>query len=122
MEKTIEIQYHGVMLPDYFSGTSGVMLSIYFDSTTKNQDIIDQIKDELNAIWDHVEYTAQYHGVTDMEGLESVIDQAILELEKQNDMDLIFYPNFAREFECEDFSEQDYDCPVAIFSIEFLED
>jgi hypothetical protein len=118
----IEIQYHGVMMSDYFSGTSGVMISCYFNSTTTNQDIINQIKSEISDLWNHVEYTAQYHNPDcDMDQLKPDIDQAILDLEKQNDMDLIFYPDFVQNFEGEDFSE-DMDCPVAIFSIEFIKE
>ena len=119
MKKSIEIHYHGIMLPDYFSGTSGVMISVYFNAETTNQDIINQIKNEINDIWDHVIYTAEYHGITDFDQLEHDIDQVILELEKMNDMELIFYPDFEREFGCLDFSDQDIDCPIAIFSIEF---
>jgi len=121
MEKTIEIRYHGVMLPDYFCGTSGVQISVYFDTATTNQDIINGIKSEINDLWDHVEYTAKYHGISDMEWLEAEIDQALLDLEYGNDMDAIFYPDFVLEFECLDFSDYDYDCPIAIFSIEFID-
>src|SRR6056297_2837460 len=114
MEKLIRMDYHGTMLSDYFCGTSGVMLSCYFDSTTTNQDIINQIKSELNDLWDHVEYIAGYHGITDFDQLEHDIDQAVLELENNNDMDAIFYPDFEQEFECKDFSDSDMDCPIAI--------
>ena len=57
----IEIVEHGVMLSDYFSGTSGVMLPLYVDNTTTQPELIDMLESEINMIYDHIEFTSGYH-------------------------------------------------------------
>ena len=61
MTNKIEIQNHGVMLTDYFSGTAGVMLPLNIDNKMTVSQIIDQLEEEINIVWDHIEYTAEYN-------------------------------------------------------------
>ena len=118
----IEIQDHGVMSSDYFSGTSGVMLPLSIDNTTTIGEIIDQLESEINLFWDHIEYTAEMHGFDG--DLNSAIDQEIelIKEENKDKMNKIHMPTLDYCFDTE--SQDDLDMgeyPVLILTIEFLE-
>ena len=55
--KTIELQDHGYGMVDYFHGTTGVFLPIPIDNKTTVKQLIDEIENEINLIFDHFEYT-----------------------------------------------------------------
>jgi hypothetical protein len=123
MKTKIEIQDHGVMLNDYFGGTSGVWLNISIDNKTTIGQIIEQLESEINMLWDHIEYTAEYN---DFSGnLESAINSEIQSIKDQNKdkMNCIHKPDLEFDFNTE--TQDNLDCleyPVLILTIEFLED
>jgi hypothetical protein len=53
--KGIVLNYHGVMLTDYFHGTSGVMLSIHITPETTHGEVLDMLKDETEYYWDMID-------------------------------------------------------------------
>ena len=55
--KSIELQDRGHGLTDYFNGTSGVFLPISVDCKTTVKQVIDEMEREINAIFDHFQYT-----------------------------------------------------------------
>jgi hypothetical protein len=123
MTNKIEIQEHGVMMSEYFHGTSGVWLDVYVDNTTTLNEVMQELRNEIEVLWDHIEYTAQYH---DFEGdLEEQIEEC---LKKMNDYiadrkEQIYKPDL--DFCYDDLSENEMDMneyPVAIFTIEFTEE
>ena len=122
MTNRLEIQDRGVMHSCYFSGTPGVMLSLYIDNKTTIGEIIGQLGSEINMIWDHIEYTAQYHEFSG--DLEKAIDSEIqaIKTENKGKLDKICFPDI--EFCFDDMSEDDFDqeYPVLILTIEFMED
>lgn len=119
----IEIQDHGVMLSDYFSGTSGVMLPLTIDNQTTVGEIIDQLESEINMVWDHIKYTAEYNGFTG--DLDQAIDQEIESIKDFNAKKLnqIHNPDLDFNFNTESQDYLDFnEYPVLILTIEFLED
>ncbi len=122
MTNRLEIQDRGVMHSCYFSGTPGVMLSLYIDNKTTIGEIIGQLESEINMVWDHIEYTAQYHEFSG--DLEKAIDNeiAVIKAENKGKLDKICFPDI--DFCFDDMSEDDFDqeYPVLILTIEFLED
>ena len=116
MINRLEIQEHGLMLSDYFCGTSGVMLPLYVYPKIKTSEVLEMLKDEINQIWDHIEYTAEYH---EFKG----------DLEKDSDLELKRIQDFMITkgnqdnilFEDMKYMEEEENA-VLIFSIEFLED
>jgi hypothetical protein len=123
MKTKIEIQDHGVMLNDYFGGTSGVWLNISIDNKTTVGQIIEQLESEINMVWDHIEYTAEYN---DFSGnLEAEINMELQKIkeENKNKLDMIHKPDLDFDFNTE--TQDNLDCleyPVLILTIEFLED
>ena len=123
MTNKIEIQNHGVMLTDYFSGTAGVMLPLNIDNKMTVSQIIDQLEEEINIVWDHIEYTAEYN---DFSGdLESAIDTELQKIREENKdkLDTIHMPDLEFDFDTE--YQDDIDMggyPVLILTIEFLEE
>jgi hypothetical protein len=119
-----EIIDHGVMLSDYFSGTTGVMLSIYIDNKTTIKEILNAIKEEINIIYDHIYYTTQYHNFRG--NIDLAIDTEIQKMEQDNKNRLneIAFPDIDFDFDTEDdMDDTDYmEYPVLILSIEFLQD
>lgn len=117
----LEIQEHGTMLTDYFSGTSGVMLPINIDRKTTKEEVLDMLKDEIDMLWDHIEFTAEYHGFK-LKDLEYCIDRELATMEdyvrdeeqRNNFVDPELDFTFDEELEIE--------LPVFIFTIEFLKD
>jgi len=112
----IEIVDNGVMLTDYFSGTNGVQINIYFDNETTIKDIIESLENEINLMWDYIEGVAQYHEFT--KNLEESIDECINDIKEENKerMQEIAFP------EIELSEDEDCDNPVLILTIEFLQD
>jgi hypothetical protein len=123
MTDKIEIIDHGVMLNDYFGGTSGVWINIYLDNKTTVKDIIDQLESEINAIYDHIEYVAEYHGFS--KDPESTIDMELQKIKEENKdkMDIIYMPDLEFDFDTESQDNLDMrEYPVLILTIEFLEE
>lgn len=119
----IEIVDHGIMLSDYFSGTSGIMLPISLDNQTTVGEIIEKIEEEINLVWDHIEYTSQYHNFVGC--LETALLTEILKIKEENTgkLDKIHAPNL--DFNFDELEGSELDCnefPVLILSIEFLEE
>jgi len=112
----IEIVDNGVMLTDYFHGTSGVWLNIYFDNETTIKDIIESLESEVNMVWDYIEGVAEYHDFTG--NLEESIDECINDIKEENKgrmQEIVFS-------DIELSEDEDYDDPVLILTIEFLQD
>ena len=120
--KIIEIQEHGTMLSDYFHGTSGVVLPLYIDNKTTKTEILDMLEDEIDMVWDHIEYTAKYHTFP-VENLEYKIAEEVARIEdfvrESGQMNCITNPDLDFDF---DTLEEDEETPVLIFTIEFMED
>lgn len=118
----LEIVEHGVMMSEYFGGTSGAMLSIPVDRETTPREILTELENEINLLWDHVSYTAEFHGLTDYDDLQKQINDQFAEMRSY----VISQGNAEKHCEsCKNlgylFSDLD-DCDehcVMIFSIEF---
>lgn len=124
METTqIKIIDHGILLSDYFSGTSGVMMPIPLDNTTTIGEIIEKIEEEINLVWDHIEYTAEGHNFVGC--LETAVLAEIIKIKEENAGKLyeIHAPDLYFNFN--ELEESELDCneyPVLILSIEFMEE
>ena len=122
MELTIEER--GTMFSDYFCGTPGVMLPLYIDNQTTCKEVLTMLEDEINQVWEHIEGTAQYHGFP-VDTLEYYIDEQIAIMSDyvriNGKTDQIYNPDL--NFTFSDIEEDDFEeYPVAIFTIEFMED
>ena len=120
----LKIQERGTMLSDYFTGTSGVMLPINIDKNTTCQEVLDILKNEIDIVWEHVMYTAEYHEYP-TDTLEKAIAEQITEMELyimvNNKMEKAFNPDLDYTFD--EIGEDEFcDLPVAIFTIEFMND
>lgn len=118
---TITIEEHGIMLPDYFQGTGGVWINVPVSADTTCCQVIDFLESEINGIWDHIEYTANYHGVP-----EEVWETALKE-EIQRMRDYVYERNtgderYAKGVKFEEDEDGMSENPVAIFTIEFEQD
>ena len=115
----LKLIYHGTMFSDYFHGTNGVWLNTYPDKKSTIEEQILQLEDEINAVWEHIEYTAAYHEFTG--DLEKEIDRLLSELKENNKgiIDEEFNSDLDYDFDdCEDMGIGDF--PVAIWTIEFI--
>ena len=120
---TITIIDHGIMMSEYFSGTTGVMLPISIDNKTTVGEIIARIEEEINVVWDHIEYTAEYNGFIGC--LETAILSEIIKIKEENagKLNEIHAPDL--EFTFDELEDQEWDYnefPVLILSIEFVEE
>lgn len=116
---TLKIVSHGVMLSDYFSGTSGVWINVLLDKNSTYSDIIKELENEINLIFDHIEYVAESHNFTS--DLSEAIEKELADIKEycKDKMDDVFDPSLDFEFtENDDFQEY----PVYIFTIEFPEE
>ena len=115
---TLRIVSHGVMLSDYFQGTSGVWLNISLDNHSTYADIIGELENEINLVFDHIEYTAELNNFTG--DLSEAIEKEITDIKEycRDKMDDIFDPYL--DFEFTDDSDMD-EHPVYIFTIEFFD-
>ena len=115
---TLRIVSHGVMLSDYFQGTSGVWLNISLDNHSTYADIIGELENEINLVFDHIEFTAESHDFTG--NLSEAIQKEIADIKEfcKDKMDDVFDPSLDFEF-TEDDDFQEY--PVHIFTIEFFD-
>ena len=113
----ITIDYHGMMLTDYFSGTSGVMLPIHITPETKNSEVIQELRDDVNILWDYIEGTAHQKGFTG--DLEKEIEAEIQKMEDfcngNNALNDPCFPNMEYDH------GEDVENAVMIFSIEWKE-
>ena len=120
----LTIEERGTMLSDYFCGTPGVMLPLYIDNQTTCKEVLTMLEDEINRVWDHIEGTAEYHGFP-VDTLEYYIDEQIAIMSDyvriNGKTDQIYNPDL--DFTFSDIEEDDFEeYPVAIFTIEFMED
>ena len=118
MTTELKIVSHGVMLSDYFQGTSGVWLNISLDKHSTYSNIIQELEAEINLVFDHIEYIAELNNFTG--ALESQINDELTDIKKycRDKMDDVFDPSLDFEF-TEDDDFQEY--PVHIFTIEFFD-
>ena len=115
MTKELSIVDHGIMLSDYFQSTSGVMLPIYICPDTTVNNAVESLKEEINMVWDHIEYTAEYHNFP-IDDLEKQINAEISEIE--NDVNEQGNGNNI-VFDFPDGYDDEEENAVLIFSIEF---
>ena len=115
---TLKIVSHGVMLSDYFRGTSGVWINAPLDKNSTYADIIKELENEINLVFDHIEYVAESHDFTG--DLESQINDELADIKEfcKDKMEDVFDPSLDFEF-TEDNDFQEY--PVHIFTIEFFD-
>jgi len=118
----LEIQEHGTMLSDYFSGTSGVMLPVNIDKNTTCQEVLDMLKSEIDMVWEHIAGTAEYHEYP-TDSLEKAIEEQLAEMKLyvmvNGKMEKAFNPDLDYAFD--EIGEDEFcDLPVAIFTIEFI--
>lgn len=118
MKTELKIVPHGVMLTDYFQGTSGAWLNVSLDKHSTYADIIEELENEINSVFDHIEYVAESNNFTGdlSESIKKEID-SIKEFCKDKIGD-VFDPSLDFEFS-EDDDFQEY--PVYIFTIEFID-
>ena len=115
---TLRIVSHGVMLSDYFQGTSGVWINVLLDKHSTYSDIIKELENEINSVFDHVEYVAESHNFTG--DLSEAIEKELADIKEycKDKMDDVFDPSLDFEF-TENDNFQVY--PVYIFTIEFFD-
>ena len=121
-EKTLEIQERGTMMSEYFSGTPGIMLPISIDKNTTCKEVLDMLDDEINMVWEHIEYVADGHGfpLGDLEkSIQDEIDIMKEYVTKEGKMNLPFNSDLDFSFEELDDADNYGETPVAIFTIEF---
>lgn len=111
---------HGVMLSDYFSGTSGVWINVSLDKNSTYADIIKELENEINSVFDHIEYTAESNDFTG--NLSEEIEKELANIKEfcNDKMHDVFDPSLDFEFSNDDDDFQEY--PVYIFTIEFIEE
>lgn len=121
----INIAYQGTMLPYYFGGTPGVMLTVIVDSTTTEKEVVDQLEAEYRSLDDHIEFVIEQHNKyaeqDDQVTLEEV-DSAFADLIKGMRNHLAANPPALWDATLEPIDEAEdccYDLPVAIWTIEF---
>lgn len=111
---TLEIQEHGLMMSDYFNGTPGVMLVVYLSNETTKLECIEMLEEDINQLWDHVEYTAEYHNFNG--DLEAQIDEQLKTMKE-------YIKDKENELICPDMEiPGDDEQAVFIFSIEFMKE
>lgn len=119
--KTLEIAEHGVMLSCFFHGTAGAMLPITVDCNTTVNQIIESLEEEINVVFDHIEYCAEAAGFTG--DLDAALKAEIAKMrdhvaetgngEKAYDSSL--------DFDFDTINDDGSESPYAIFSVEFKE-
>ena len=124
MKNTLKIQDHGTMLTDYFQGTSGVWLNVSVDNKTTLKEVIDGLEEEINMVYDHIEFTAENH---EFQGdLGKAIDAEIKTMREyiKGREAVIYNPDLDYCFDDlgDDDENDSCDFPVAIFTIEFTEE
>ena len=77
---TLKIVSHGVMLSDYFQGTSGAWLNIPLDKHSTYSNIIQELEAEINATFDDIDYIAESHDFTG--DLESQINDELTDIKE----------------------------------------
>ena len=119
--KNLEIREQGVMLSDYFHGTSGVWLNIHVDNTTTLKQVIEYLEIEINSVYDHIQYTAEHHNFN-IDLIEDQIENQILIMKQniKNKQDQIYKSDL--DFCFDDMQDDMQEYPVAIFTIEFIEE
>ena len=111
----LAIEHHGIMLTDYFCGTAGVTLPVYITPETTYKESLAMLEEEIDAVWDHVEYTARYN---DFDGdLETKIKSKIKEMMDNCTKNGVLDTPIAPYME---YSEEGENA-VLIFSIEFID-
>ena len=118
MTTELQIVSHGVMLSDYFQGTSGVWINVPLDKHSTYSNIIQELEAEINLVFDHIEYIAELNNFTG--DLSEAIQKEIADIKEfcKDKMDDVFDPSLDFEF-TEDNDFQEY--PVHIFTIEFFD-
>ena len=117
----IEIKEHGVMLPDYFQGTNGVWLNVYIDNKTTILKVIELLKQEIDDVFDHIEYIAEYHkynGNISMD-IDRELQAMRIYVSENGTANKVYSPNLDPPEGDADYMDS---YPVAIFTIEFVED
>jgi hypothetical protein len=99
------------------------MISVSIDNKTTIEQVIQSIEQEFNMIFDHIEYTAQYHNFTG--DIDKQLNRIVADLKKENESKIqdIVKPDLDFCFETEsqdDLDSQEY--PVYILSLEFTWD
>ena len=119
----LEIQEHGVMCSGFFGGTSGVMLPVSVDRNTTLAQLIGELQNEADYVWDHITYIAEKHGYN-IDNLETDIDEQLARMIENisDNPNIIYCENLDYSFEEIDDSEGFDELPVAIFTIEFIND
>lgn len=119
--KKLIIEYHGVMYSDYFSGTHGVMLSIPVDRNSTVRDVFAELKEEINILWDHIEYT--FNDVFHPDVIESMVDAEYKRFEEFTRRTGKQYNLMADGLDYTFDELEDVEEPaVVIFTIEMVED
>ena len=117
MTNKLEIVEHGVMLSDYFSGTSGVWINISLDKNTTIAEVIGQLESECYLIWDHIDFTADQNNFDG--DLDQQIDDQLAQMRDycKDKMNKPYNADLEWEFSEDETGYQEY--PVLIFAIEF---
>ena len=120
----LTIEERGTMFSDYFCGTPGAMLFLSIDNRTTCKEVLTMLEDEINQVWDHIEYKAEYRGFP-LEQLEDRIDEQMAEMSDyvriNGKSDQPYNPDL--DFTFSDIGEDGWEeYPVAIFTIEFMGD
>ncbi len=112
---SLELQYAGYMLTDYFSGTSHCMLPIICHNENTVEEIIDLLEQEIYTYYDHLDYLVETKGFN-TDKLSNKVDDLITDLKEQNKdrMKDIF---LTKAITWEEFENEENEIPVAIFII-----
>ena len=119
----IQIQEHGLMLADYFHGTSGVWLNLYPTPETTKGEALEELKAEIDLMFEHIVYTAISNdwNMGIYEGPNSLLKQIDTQIQKMEN----YIKDKENELLCGDMEYDntgDAENPAYIFSIEFIEE
>lgn len=118
MEKELTINTHGCMLTDYFSGTTGVMVTVFVCKESTVKDLIENFENEINMIFDHICFVGEKYNFSEEEITEQLKEKTN-ELKEENKKNMNNKPyKDILDFTIDDMIEtQEY--PVFIFTIDF---
>ena len=119
----IKIIEHDLIMPEFFRGTAGVQLNIPVDKNSTVGDVLENLKQEIIEISNHIFCTFEKYGL-DTETIGTFLRRELKSLEEEcfDRMEVKPYENIL-DHSFEDYDEDmDIGCfPVVIFTIEIVE-
>ncbi len=121
---TLSIDERGVMLTCYFGGTAGAMLIVSVDKNTTVNEVFEELQQEVNDTYGHIEHCANLHEFTgNSDDLDAALKAQLEEMRQHIDTtgngEKPYDASLDYSFDDDDLGE---DLPYAIFTVEFNEE